>query len=111
VVCIGIILDKLDEDMYQKIRDFEVPGVKIDSLGGKCPIQGYGTVDGVPFYFKGRGEKWVISVGDDPLSPNAWSYTEPYGDEPFAAGWISEDEALDFIRKGVKIYRTSQEDA
>lgn len=79
----------------------------ISNIGGNCPVQAEGTVDGVPFYFRARGQHWAIYIGSDALSLGhlAWHYTEPYQPEnQFAAGWMEEDEARAFIDKAVALW-------
>lgn len=72
--------------------------VVIDSLGGICPVEGEGTINGQPFYFRARGGRWSLAVGGtDPVVDPAWTYSEPYGDWADAAGFMTEDEALRFI--------------
>lgn len=77
---------------------------RIDSIDGNCPVEGCGTVDGKPFYFRARGSYWHLSVGDDPIGNPDFIYGEPYGDEPFSAGWMNVGEARDFIDKAIMIY-------
>ncbi len=79
--------------------------VVIDCLGGNCPVQAEGTIDGLPFYFRARGDRWTMGIGDDVVLAPAWFYEEPYGDGPFAAGWMDEDEARAFIHKAADLYR------
>lgn len=77
----------------------------ITSLGGNCPVQADGTIDGVPFYFRARGSRWSLSVGEHPVGDPDWFYEEQYdGGDDFAAGWMTEAEALAFIEKGTKLY-------
>lgn len=76
----------------------------INSLGGNCPVQGDGTVDGVPFYFRARGEHWSMSIGPDPVSIccgmiDGWHREQPWGDGPFAAGWMERDVAREIITR------------
>lgn len=52
--------------------DFE-----IDELGGNCPVQGTGTINGCPWYFRAR-TGMMIYIADRPES-------DPLGDDP---GWI-----------------------
>lgn len=82
--------------------------IVITELGGNCPVQGEGTFDGVPFYFRARGNHWACRVGgstnmkaDDCIyGPGAhWSFVEEYGDEPYEAGWMEPDEARGFIHQ------------
>ena len=78
--------------------------VKIDLIGGNCPVQAEGTVDGKPFYFRARGEHWSMGIGGDPVMNPEWEHHEEYGAVPFAAGWMELDEARAFIDKAVAIY-------
>jgi len=81
-----------------------VGAVVITSLGGNCPVQAEGTVDGEPFYFRARGSRWSLSVGGDPVASPSFRHEEPYG-TTFEAGWISEEEAAGFLWKGIALYR------
>jgi hypothetical protein len=86
----------------------EVTGSIIyDWIGGNCPLQAEGWIDGLKFYFRARGNRWTLDIGGDPLSHPDWSIEQPYGSEPFAAGWMSEDEAKAFIEYGAAQYRAS----
>lgn len=85
--------------------------VKIDWLGGNCPVQAEGTINGKPFYFRARGEEWSLSIGgDDVVGDPDWYYEEPYGDEPFMAGWMSDHEARVFIAKGARVFAERSKD-
>lgn len=78
------------------------PDVAIQSLSGNCPVQARDTINGKPFYFRARGEVWSICIGDasgDLILQPDWYYEEYYGDGPFDAGWMSEDEARKFIHQ------------
>lgn len=76
--------------------------LKIEHIGGFCPVQAEGTIDGVPFYFRSRGEHWAIAVGEDPvgilLGEPGWMRRERYGDFP-KAGYMTLMEAEDIIRR------------
>lgn len=37
-------------------------GIEIDSIGGACPTQAYGRIDGKPFYFRYRYGRWTIDI-------------------------------------------------
>ncbi len=78
--------------------------VKIDWIGGNCPVQAEGTIDGEEFYFRARGGGWSFRVGGDVVTDPEWRYDEDYGDGPFDAGWMTEDEARAFIAKATEIY-------
>lgn len=96
-------------------RGMSTEDVVISELCGLCPVQAEGTFDGVPFYFRARGEHWSCHVGgsydlgaDDCLyGPGAaWLYEEEYGDgERYSAGWMTETEARAFIAKAYELWR------
>ncbi|WAJ27116.1 hypothetical protein [Antarcticirhabdus aurantiaca] len=84
---------------------------RIDWLGGNCPVQAEGEIDGKPFYFRARGERWSMSIGgNDVVGEPEWYYEEPYGDEDFAAGWMTEDEARAFIDRSIALFRRRPDD-
>ena len=86
--------------------------IVIDWLGGDCPVQAEGTINGKRFYFRARGNRWRLEVSPDaegdylswPDKPDPWCYEQDYGDGPFDAGWMSEDEARLMIVKGAAQY-------
>jgi hypothetical protein len=80
--------------------------VHIDWLWGFCPVQAEGTIDGEKFYFRARGIHWRIGIGGDVVTNPTWGYGESYGSGEFAAGWMPEEEAKDFIVKAVELYRS-----
>lgn len=47
--------------------------IEIAWLGGTVPVEGKGTLAGVPFYFRARGSVWSLSVGgEDPVRSPDW---------------------------------------
>lgn len=73
--------------------------LKIDTISGFCPVQGEGTVDGQPFYFRARGERWTMGIGGDVVMSPDWFRQRPWGDGPFAAGWMPIEEAQEIIEE------------
>ena len=59
-----------------------------------CPVQIEGTIDGVPYYFRARGEHWSMGIGGDPIVEPKWSRWEKWGDGPFDAGWMGVGEGV-----------------
>ena len=50
-----------------------------------CPLQIEGTIDGVSFYFRARGESWSIRIGgNDPVDAPQWHKCERWGDGRYA---------------------------
>lgn len=82
--------------------------LEIDSIGGNCPVQAEGTVDGKEFYFRARGNRWSIGIGGDVVLKPEWMYWEWYGERDFDAGWMTEDEAMGFIEKAAGLYRAGE---
>ena len=76
----------------------------IEHIGGMCPMQAEGTIDGVPFYFRAEGHHWSFSVGENPINiALGWSEgfyrREEWGDSMFAAGYMDETTARQIIEK------------
>lgn len=81
-------------------------GVTLDWFGGTFPVQGEGTIDGVPLYFRARGAQWSLDIGrhDDSDRPPLWWHVEEWGEWP-DAGYMPEEKALAMIDKAVALYR------
>lgn len=93
--------------------------IKIENIGGECPVQATGTIDGEPFYFRARWGTWRLSIGSDfeddtkgmavhgrnVVGRPRWSYEEEWGEGPFDAGWMSKGDAIKMIDKGAEKYR------
>ena len=90
-------------------------GLQIDGIYGQCPVQADGTIDGLPFYFRARGDKWSFSVapvGIDPVVHADWFHHADYDEQgPFGAGWMSHDEARGFIQEAAILYRNRKIDS
>jgi len=70
--------------------------LKIDWIAGNCPVQAEGTINGVDFYFRARGDRWTFIIMDD----SDYSYGEEYHN----SGWMSEDEAKRLIEDAAELY-------
>lgn len=85
-------------------------GLEIE-FGGACPVQGFGRVDGLPCYYRSRGEGWQFHVASwpngDPLNEDAWEYFErPYFFPQ--GGWVSPRVSVECIRRAVSLYRAAR---
>jgi hypothetical protein len=78
--------------------------VRIACLGGNCPVQAEGTINGKAFYFRARGTEWTIGIGGDEVLFPEWSDGAPYGNGPYDAGWMPEEEARAFILASAEKY-------
>jgi hypothetical protein len=90
--------------MDELIAALEREGATLEWIGGNCPVQAEGFVDGKAFYFRARGDTWQFHVAPsrEEIFDNDVFYMErDYGEGPFDAGWMPEDEALAFIGEAI----------
>jgi len=76
-------------------------------IGGCVPVQGFGTLDGLPWYFRARGEEWSFRLADtaeaDPVMVkpgcygSGWYVEREYDGDIFAAGCMDTSEAWAFV--------------
>ena len=78
--------------------------ISIAHLGGNCPVQGEGTINGAPFYFRARGRSWRLEVGEDANCEPLWYHREWWGDGKYAAGWMPLDTAREMIAKAAALW-------
>lgn len=85
-------------------------------IGGFCPVQGTGTVDGHGWYFRARGEDWSFTVwppgvfdgGDLPNAPAVFDVGgEAEGAELFAGSWMPGAETWRHIEESIAEFRAS----
>ncbi len=88
----------------------------IESIGGSCPVQASGTIDGKEFYFWSRYQSWSFAVatkaGIDPVDINETSdqgfyLEESYGEGPYDAGYMPIEEAKEIIHRCVEQFENS----
>ena len=81
--------------------------------GGACPVQGFGTIDGYPCYYRSRGESWSFDIfppGTD-LSVDADLSVDPiwsHEADPYIwpdGGWVSSDVSAACIRNAAALFR------
>jgi|GEM_PF-2705023 len=85
-------------------------GVDIICTTSTAPVQFEGELDGLYFYFRARGEYWSCTIAptlDDAVSEEnvAYSKSDSYGEEQFAASWMPHKEALQLILGCVQEFR------
>jgi len=83
--------------------------VEICFTGRACPVQAEGVVLGTPFYFRARGQRWSMSIGDDPISVSCgqkegWYKDEPWGEQMYDAGWMPVETAKEIIERCAEEY-------
>ncbi|MBF5091959.1 hypothetical protein F1640_18565 [Novosphingobium sp. NBM11] len=92
------------------LAEFDATGATLDTIGGNCPVQAEGDVDGHRFYFRARGAAWQFHVArtDDEIFSNPVFYREEgYGEYP-QAGWMPEHEAIGFIVDSIAQFRAGR---
>jgi hypothetical protein len=104
-------LGMTDEDVHELQTSLDACCGKIDEPGlqiewyGACPVQGEGTVDGHPCYYRARcGSQLEVYAIDDLATqrPPIWTSEEMDGD-----GWDTADVTATFIRQAVTAWRAS----
>lgn len=80
------------------------PYINITFLGGNCPVQAEGFVNGVPFYFRARHEHWSFGAGIDPVEGDEFYIQQRYDGGQADAGWMSDEEARSAIEASAKLY-------
>lgn len=82
--------------------NIDVP-MKIDYIGGHCPIEAEGTIGKKRFLFTARWFKWKFVVGVDVHKPD-WQHIEEWPDINRTAGEITVTEAEALIRRAARLY-------
>lgn len=87
----------------------EALGVRIDMIGGNCPVQAEGYFDDKAFYFRAKYSSWLIEVGpkDIPWSCDEWETEHDWGADD-DAGWMPMHVAIGFICDGVEEFRAAR---
>lgn len=96
-------------------------GVTVESRLGATPVEYSGKADGKDYYFKARGQRWRMTIGDSvdacveasgaasPLERAEFYCTGRYGEDQFAAGYMPLEQAETIIRQCVRLWRASRE--
>lgn len=103
----------LATDVMQTAGELDENGLRI-SWGGACPVQGDGTVDGHPCYYRARGMGWAFTVW--PRGAELGEHGLPKGDPIFTtgdagaylnpeAGWLHASETIANLRRANEICR------
>jgi hypothetical protein len=86
-------------------------GIWISSIGGACPCQADGTIDGNPFYFRARHADWTLDIvkpGKDPVMPTREDRIQHFeGDDPWG-GYMPPEEAAKIIVVAAGIIMTQK---
>ena len=83
-------------------------GYILDWLGGYCPVQAEGSIDGHPMYFRARGSQWSLDIGEPyGKEPPLFWHVEEWGTWP-EAGYMPAEIALEMIDKAVDTYRSAK---
>jgi hypothetical protein len=78
------------------------PEIIYTELGGACPVQAEGTINGHPFYFRYRGDEWSLTIAPkngDPMDIDHAVYYRSRHDHTgeIFNGWMEDDEVREII--------------
>lgn len=83
-------------------------GYVIDWLGGYCPVQAEGSLDGHRMYFRSRGAQWSLDIGEPyGQEPPLFWHVEEWGTWP-DAGYMPDEIVFEMIDKAVAAYRAAK---
>jgi hypothetical protein len=97
-------------------------GVTVESRIGATPVEYTGKADHKEYYFRSRGQRWQMIIGDTvdqcvaaslsdhPLETADFYCAGRYGKEQFDAGYMPLEQAEEIIRRGVELWRKAQPD-
>ncbi len=100
-------------DIDTKINDIlNKLNIKIETIGGNCPVQAYGTIFGTAFYFRARGQSYSLAIGEYPVEipkyREGWYVNKSWGEREFDAGYMPVNLALLLIAKHTIDYVNEQ---
>lgn len=83
------------------------------AIGGFCPVQGLGTVDGLHWYFRARWESWRFEVWREPFGPHGslpasepmWRAEAEYDQGDGDASWMRRSHAWQYIEASIETGR------
>lgn len=96
-------------------------GVTVESRLPATPVEYSGKVDDKQYYFKARGQRWLLVIADsveqaldalgadDPLAAADFCCVGRYGVHEFDAGYMSLEQAEEIIRRCVRLWRSARE--
>ena len=77
----------------------------VGQLWGSCPLQGYGAVDGHPFYFRARHDHWSLTIAEtldlDPINTPYFVWGGEYAN----ASYMEEDVGWQFVEEAIAVFR------
>lgn len=86
-------------------------GLIVTSLGGMCPTQAEGTMNGNPFYFRARHGEWTLDVTPhsiDPVMPRQGeALLHMEGDDP-TNGCMEEEAVMNILQEAFKVLAAQQ---
>lgn len=79
----------------------EVKDLVVTWVGGACPTQSEGTMNGQPYYFRARHGNWDLHMGGKA------HIFEPEmvisGNDP-TVGWMEDGDVIEILRNGARIF-------
>ncbi|KQV78184.1 hypothetical protein [Rhizobium sp. Root1220] len=97
---------KLESETRQRLET--MPNFTLHELAGYCPVQGQGDLEGQYWYFRARGSKWRFELGGNEnftKAPSWWHGEYWPSVDGFAAGYLTDEDAIGCILKAVELYQ------
>lgn len=88
-----------------KVFTYDDDGLDVDYMGGACPTQSEGRIQGVPFYYRARHGSWSLSIGEDPVGNGEINLM---GDDPHA-GFVPDEDVMPVLLMGNSLVRYLKE--
>lgn len=88
-----------------KVFSYDDEGLNINYMGGACPTQSEGQIQGVPFYYRARHGSWYLSIGADPVMDGEIKLV---GDDPHA-GFVPDEDVMPVLLMGNALMRYLKE--
>jgi hypothetical protein len=97
-------------------------GVTVESRIGAVPVEYSGKVDQKEYYFRSRGQRWEMIIGDTvdrcveasltdrPLEIADFYCAGRYGKERFDAGYMPLEQTEGIIPRCVRLWRAARQD-
>lgn len=83
----------LDGDRLVANEDPVAVDLNVENLGGNCPVQAEGRMNGIEFYYRARGENQSVETDD------GFFMQERVIGGPYMAGWLGDEQAREFITR------------
>ena len=74
-----------------------------------CPLQIEGTIDGIAFYFRARGRRWTMGIGEEPADEPFWHLSRPLGKRAVRSGVDAGAIGRTIVEKCCELWRVARD--